>query len=90
MSVVRIDPDNKVSVPKEVLEKLGARPGDLIEAEFGRLVDVPYTDEPIGPEAQKSIDEGRKDLDAGRCYGPFDSAEELIKHLKSSLPEDTA
>ena len=90
MSVVRIGPDNKVSVPKEILEKLGAQPGDLIEAEFGRVIDVPYTDEPIGPEAQKSIEEGLKDLHEGRSYGPFDTADELIEHLQSTLPEDLA
>ena len=83
MPVVKIGPDNKVSIPKDVLDRLGAKPGDLVQAKFERVVDVPYTDEPIGPETQAGIEEGLKDVEEGRVSGPFRGAQEIQAHLDS-------
>ena len=90
MPVVKIDKDNKVSVPKDVLDRLGAKPGDFVQAKFERVVDVPYTDEPLGPKARAALREAQEDVKAGRTIGPFNSAKEAIAHLKSTPPETNA
>lgn len=87
MPVVKIGSDNKVSVPKEVLERLGVKPGDFVQAEFERVEDVPYTDEVLGPEARAALREAQEDVKAGRVHGPFDSAEEAIAHLRATPPD---
>ena len=90
MPVIKVGKDNEVVIPKDVLERLGAKPGDLVQAEFERVIDVPYTDEPLGPDAQASLEEGLKDVEEGRTHGPFDSAKDLIKRLKTTPPESHA
>ena len=90
MPVIKVGEDNEVVILKDVLERLGAKPGDFVEARFERVVDVSYTDEPLGAEASARLEEGLKDVDEGRTHGPFDSAKDLIKHLKTTPPEQDA
>ena len=84
---VVIDTECKVVVPKEVLDQLGAKPGDLLQANFERLDDVPYTHEPLGPEAQAALRKAKAYVAAGRVHGPFDTAAELIQYLKNHAPK---
>ena len=86
MPVVRVGKHNEVVIPEDVCKQLGVKPGDLVQATFEPVVDVPYTDEPIGPEAAASIEAGLKDIEDGGTHGPFGSAKDLIKHLKTKPP----
>lgn len=90
MPVIKIGEHNEVVIPKDVRDQLGVKPGDLVQATFQPVVDVPYTDESLGPEARASLEAGLKDVEEGRTYGPFDSAQDLIKHLKTTPPESDA
>lgn len=83
MPVVKVGKDNKVVIPKEVRERLGLKPGDFVQAKFERVVEVPYTDEPLGPKARAALREAQKDIEAGRVSGPFKTAEEVQAHLDS-------
>lgn len=86
MPVIRVGDHNEVVIPKDIRDELGVKPGDMVQVKFERVEDFPYTDEPLGPEARKALEEGLKDLEEGRTYGPFETAAELIKHLRSSPP----
>jgi len=88
MTVVRIGDNNEVVIPEEIRDKLGVKPGDLVQARFER-VDDSEADEPMGPEAQASIEEGLKDVTEGREYGPYDNAADLIRHLRETPPESS-
>lgn len=87
MPVVKVGKDNKIEVPQEILDRLGAKPGDLLQVNFELLEESLYTDEPLGPEAQAALREALEDVAAGRLEGPFDSADELIAYLRSKRSE---
>jgi len=46
-------------------------------------------DDEYTPEQRRAVDaqlaEGLADIKAGRTYGPFDSADEMIVHMKAPL-----
>jgi hypothetical protein len=44
--------------------------------------DVPYSDEPIGPEAARSIQEGLRDVAEGRVFGPFNNLREMLERIE--------
>jgi hypothetical protein len=49
----------------------------------------PVADHEYTPQQRRTIDarlaEGLADIEAGRTFGPFDSADEMIAHMKTRL-----
>ena len=86
MTLVRIGPNHEVVIPKRVRTKLGINPGDYVEVKLRdqtamitpRQESFPETNEPIGPKTRAAIRRALKDVEEGRVYGPFETAEELI------------
>ncbi len=97
MTVVRMGPNNEVVFPTRVRTKLGPNPGDYVEVKLqdhtAMITRQPETfsetDEPIGPQMRAHIEEALKDIEEGRVYGPFDTAEEVIAYLQSMKQLDT-
>ena len=81
MPVVKVGTHNEVIIPQDVCEQLGVKPGDLVQVTFQPVADVPYTDEPLGPEAAASIEAGLKDIESGRVGPPLRTKEELHDYL---------
>jgi hypothetical protein len=55
------------------------------------LPKLPAADDEYTPEQRRIIDgrlaEGLADIKAGRTFGPFDTADEMIAHIKAQLQE---
>jgi predicted transcriptional regulator len=53
------------------------------------LPKLPVADDEYTPEQRRAIDarlaEGLADIKAGRTFGPFDSADEMIAHMKKQV-----
>jgi predicted transcriptional regulator len=53
------------------------------------LPKLPATDDEYTSEQRRMIDarlaEGLADIQAGRTFGPFDNADEMIAHMKARL-----
>jgi AbrB family looped-hinge helix DNA binding protein len=80
MPVVKIGASRQVVIPKKIHDQLGLAPGDYLEVELlgGRVV--------FSPKAlvDKRLEEGLEDIQKGRAYGPFSSAQEMVRSLHSS------
>jgi bifunctional DNA-binding transcriptional regulator/antitoxin component of YhaV-PrlF toxin-antitoxin module len=81
-------------VPPAVRRKAGFRSGEEIEFRAsGGVITImpklPSGDEEYTPAQRRIIDaqlaEGLADIKAGRTYGPFNTADEMISHMKAHL-----
>lgn len=81
-------------VPPSVRRRAGHKNGQDLEFRVSRgvitiLPKAPAADDDCTPEQRRIIDarlaEGLADIKAGRTFGPFDSAEEMIAHMKARL-----
>jgi bifunctional DNA-binding transcriptional regulator/antitoxin component of YhaV-PrlF toxin-antitoxin module len=86
-------------VPKAVRRRAGFKSGQELEfrASGGVITIVPKlpaADDEYTPEQRRVIDarlaEGLADIKAGRTHGPFDTADEMIAHMKTRLREKPA
>jgi AbrB family looped-hinge helix DNA binding protein len=77
MPAVKIGVSRQVAIPKKLHDQLGLSPGDYLEVEVrnNRLILTPKT------LIEKRLAEGLDDLKRGRTYGPFASAQALIRSL---------
>ena len=93
---VAVKNDNRTPlvVPKAVRRRAGFRSGQELEfrASGGVITIVPKlpaADDEYTPEQRRAIDarlaEGLADIKAGRTHGPFDTAGEMIAHMKTQL-----
>jgi AbrB family looped-hinge helix DNA binding protein len=91
MPTVKLGSKHQITIPAETIKRFGLKPGEELElVESGKAIilvprrDIPkdqrwyYTD-----EWQQMMQEAFDDLKQGRMRGPFESAEELIKDLRS-------
>ena len=78
MPLVTVKNKYQVVIPARVRQQVGIRVGDLLEAkvERGRLTFIPKS------VIDREIAEGLEDIRKGRIYGPYDSAEEMIRSLR--------
>jgi AbrB family looped-hinge helix DNA binding protein len=90
MQITRISPKRQITIPKEAFERLHLEVGDFLEVnviEEGLLI-IPkkliskdqawfWTKE--WQEKEKIADEA---IDRGELSGPFENADELIRHLR--------
>jgi bifunctional DNA-binding transcriptional regulator/antitoxin component of YhaV-PrlF toxin-antitoxin module len=81
-------------VPPSVRRKAGHRNGQDLEFRVsGSVITIlpklPTADEDYTPEQRRAIDaqlaEGLADVKAGRTFGPFESADAMIAHMKARL-----
>lgn len=93
---VAIKNDNKTPlvVPPALRRKAGFKSGQELEIKASGgvitiLPKLPAGDDEYTPEERRIIDarlaEGLADIKAGRTFGPFDSADEMIAHMKAQL-----
>jgi AbrB family looped-hinge helix DNA binding protein len=77
MPAVKIGVSRQVVIPKKIHDRLGLRPGDYLDVELkqSRIVLTPKS------LVERRLAEGLEDLDKGRVYGPFESAEEVVASL---------
>ena len=77
MPVVKVKAKYQVTLPTSVRHRVGLKVGDLLEAkvERGKITLTPKV--VIAP----GIAEGLEDIKKGRVYGPFTSAEDLLRSL---------
>ncbi|MEX0800142.1 MAG: AbrB/MazE/SpoVT family DNA-binding domain-containing protein [Dehalococcoidia bacterium] len=81
----------QVSIPKQIRDALRLQEGDLIDVEErdGEIVMTPKRLVDAGQawfwtrEWQRGEREADEDTKAGRLSGPFDTTDELKKHLES-------
>jgi bifunctional DNA-binding transcriptional regulator/antitoxin component of YhaV-PrlF toxin-antitoxin module len=82
------------TLPDKVRQQAGIKIGDLLEFKVsGGVVTVlpklPAADDEYTPEQRRAIDaqlaEGLADIKAGRTAGPFNTADEMIAHMKGEL-----
>jgi len=88
---------NKVglTVPPAVQRQAGFKTGDVVEfkASGGVITIVPKlpnADDEYTPAERRVIDAQLAEAEKGPFYGPFDTAEEMIAHMKSQLKKRAA
>ena len=81
-------------VPRSVRRLAGHKNGQDLEFRVSGgvitiLPKLPTADDEYTPEQRRNIDarlaEGLADIKAGRTFGPFNSADEMIGHMKAQL-----
>jgi AbrB family looped-hinge helix DNA binding protein len=77
MSLVKVRPNGQVTLPSSLRERAKLKVGDLVEA---KLVKRKITLTPASL-IDRHIDESIVQIEKGKFYGPFDSAEEMIESL---------
>jgi AbrB family looped-hinge helix DNA binding protein len=77
MPVVTVKNKYQVVIPAKVREQVGIHVGDLLEAKAqnGKVILTPKS------LVDREIAEGLEDLRKGKTYGPFNSAEDMIRAL---------
>jgi len=90
-TIVKVQRKGQVTIPTRLRAQVGLVDGDLVEATAhqGKIVLAPkvVVDREYTPAQRRAIDarlaEGLADIDAGRTFGPFDSADEMIAHIEA-------
>jgi AbrB family looped-hinge helix DNA binding protein len=105
-TTAKIQHKGQVTIPTSVRRKAGLSKGDLVNFAFRRgqivitprvVIDrsqFPNADDEYTPAQRRIIDarldESEEQLKKGLGYGPFDTAEEMIAHMKGQLKERAA
>jgi len=89
--MIKLSRSGQVTIPKEIREILHLKPGDTLRVmiEDSRVVLIPES--AIDPdqawfwteEWQEGEREADEDIRAGRVYGPFDTAEEMMADMEA-------
>lgn len=79
MSLVRVKNKFQVVIPESVRDEISVQVGDMLEAkvERGKITLTPKS------LVDREIAEGLEDLRQGRTYGPYNTADEMIRALHS-------
>lgn len=91
MTVARIGPKHQITIPQEAFDELGLQPGDFLEVQVAPdgLLLVPQKLVPRDQawfwteEWQASEQEATAAIARGEVSGPFETVDELVKHLRS-------
>jgi AbrB family looped-hinge helix DNA binding protein len=102
----KIQHRGQVTIPTRLRNQAGLSKGDVVEFSIqrGKIVitpkmaidrsQFPNADDEYTPAQRKIIDarlaEGLADIKAGRTFGPFNSADEMIAHMKTRLKKSAA
>jgi AbrB family looped-hinge helix DNA binding protein len=91
---VTVKDKTPLTVPDQIRRRAGLKQGDQVEFKVsGGVINIvpklPSADDDYTPEQRRIIDarlaEGLADIKAGRTFGPFDSADQMIAHMKAQL-----
>lgn len=85
MSLVKVKEKHQITLPSAIREEAGLAVGDWVEVaiEKGRVTLTPKS------IVDRQIAEALADVKAGRIYGPFSSAKELIRSLHGEEKKKT-
>jgi AbrB family looped-hinge helix DNA binding protein len=89
MPTVKLGVSRQIVIPKKLYDELGLEAGDYLEVELyegGKLLVTPKELVDRHPEVDKRLQEAEADVQAGRVRGPFKSAQEAVKALRSASP----
>lgn len=105
-TLVKIHRKGQMTLPSSFRAAMGVREGSMVELSLknGKTVitpkvvidrsQFPTADDEYTPAQRRIIDArlatADKDIKAGRTYGPFDTAEEMIAHMKEQLRKSSA
>lgn len=81
MTFVKVKSKFQVTLPKVIRNKTRLKVGDVLEAKVeGEKVT-------LTPQSliDRHIAEALEDIRQGRVYGPFDSAEEMLRSLRKNI-----
>jgi AbrB family looped-hinge helix DNA binding protein len=105
-TTAKIQHKGQVTIPTSVRRQAGLSKGDLVNFAFqrGKIVitprlvidraQFPNADDEYTPAQRRIIDarldESEEDMKNGRGFGPFNTAEEMIAHMKGQLKQRAA
>lgn len=100
-TLVKVQHRGQVTIPTHLRSKAGIAEGDMVEASFqrGKIIltpklaidrsKFPNAEDEYSPAQRLVIDaqlaESLEDFQEGRGLGPFDTADEMITHMKAEL-----
>ena len=82
-------------VPPSVRRRAGIKPGDRLEFKVsGGIINIipklPSADDEYSPEQRRIIDAQLDEAEKGPFHGPFNTADEMIAHVKGQLKRRAA
>ncbi len=97
-AIVKIQRKGQVTIPTRLRAQVGLVDGDLVEAraDRGKIILTPkvIVDREYTPAQRRAIDarlaKGLADINAGRTFGPFNSAAEMIAHIEARATKKAA
>ena len=78
-TATKVGPKYQVVIPKAVREAAGLKPGDLVEAAFGREGIVLKPKMLVDRGLEDALAEAEADVKAGRVSKPYRSARALVR-----------
>jgi bifunctional DNA-binding transcriptional regulator/antitoxin component of YhaV-PrlF toxin-antitoxin module len=96
---VTVKSKNGLMVPASVQRRARIKTGDRLEFKVSGGVitiipELPTADDEYTPKQRRAIDarlaKSEAELKAGRTFGPFDTADEMIAHMKGQLKKRAA
>jgi len=95
--IMTVTVKNKIglTVPPSVQHQAGFKTGDVVEFKVsGGVITIipklPTADDEYTPEQRRIIDAQLDEAEKGPFHGPFNTADEMIAHMKSQLRKRTA
>ena len=84
-----------IVVPESLRRRAGFKPGDRLEFKVsGGIINIipklPSADDEYTPAQRRVIDAQLKEAAKGPYYGPFNTADEMIAHIKGELKKRAA
>jgi AbrB family looped-hinge helix DNA binding protein len=105
-TLVKLQRKGQMTLPSRLRAAIGVKEGDRLNASVqrGRIVltptlvidrsKFPNADDEYTPSQRRLIDarlaKSEKDIKQGRTYGPFDTAEGMIRSMKNELKKRAA
>jgi AbrB family looped-hinge helix DNA binding protein len=96
-TLVKVQPKGQMTIPRRVRSAVGLVDGDMVEVKaVGSKIIItpqlvidrskfPTADDEYTPAQRRIIDARLDEAMKGRSYGPFDTADEMIAHMKGQL-----
>lgn len=84
MPIVKIKMNRQITIPKRIFDEMGLKEGEFVEVVRQKdhvLVKPKKLVDPAQALIEERLAEGLEDIQQGRVYGPFQSAEEMILSL---------